>query len=275
MRLQCALPPPHRLYKQNMLSCLLFLACGAAAAGQSFTDPADVPLLTEFTASFVVTADPADLLLAGGASVASAPLASLRSGSPGQHSTAAISVPLAPGTTLTGLSLAYRYDTGFGHAGDGRAGSNFTVSVGQHLVTSTPLYHSPHLVDFSYDANRSNYSAPVAVDVAGLSIPIAHGGGAGATKTRLEFAFDCNERNVQLLLPLVVNVTCTGGPCASLFKLSATLQDHMVLQRAPAAAVLWGFAVPGRFRVYSVCTVCVYSVCTVCVQCVCTVRCLW
>ena len=228
-----------------MLSCLLFLACGAAAAGQSFTDPADVPLLTEFTASFVVTADPADLLLAGGASVASAPLASLRSGSPGQHSTAAISVPLAPGTTLTGLSLAYRYDTGFGHAGDGRAGSNFTVSVGQHLVTSTPLYHSPHLVDFSYDANRSNYSAPVAVDVAGLSIPIAHGGGAGATKTRLEFAFDCNERNVQLLLPLVVNVTCTGGPCASLFKLSATLQDHMVLQRAPAAAVVWGFAAPG------------------------------
>jgi hypothetical protein len=230
--------------------CLLFLACGtAAAAGQSFTDPADVPLLTEFTASFVVTADPADLLLAGGASVASAPLASLRSGSPGQRSTAAISVPLAPGTTLTGLSLAYRYDTGFGRAGDGKAGSNFTVSVvsAGGGTTSTPVYGSPHLVDFSYDADRSNYSAPVAVDVAELSIPIGHGGDGGAdgAKTRLEFAFDCNERNVQLLLPLVLKVTCTGGPCASLFKLSATLQDHMVLQRAPAAAVVWGFAVPG------------------------------
>lgn len=29
------------------------------------------------------------------------------------------------------------------------------------------------------------------------------------------------------------------------FKLSSTLQDHMVLQRAPASAVVWGFAVEG------------------------------
>merc|ERR1712023_615424 len=29
------------------------------------------------------------------------------------------------------------------------------------------------------------------------------------------------------------------------FKLSSTLQDHMVLQRAPASAVVWGFATPG------------------------------
>ena len=157
------------------MSLVLFLACGAA--GQSFTDPADVPLLTEHTASFVVTAA-RDLVLGGGAIIQSAPLTSLRSGSPGQHSTAAISVPLSPGTTLTGLSFAYRYDTGYGHAGDGKAGANFTVSVvstaaGGTTGTSTPLYRSPHLVDFSYDADRTNYSAPVAVDAAGLSIPIA------------------------------------------------------------------------------------------------------
>jgi sialate O-acetylesterase len=209
----------------------LFLACGAE---QSFTDPASVPLLTGHTASFVLTTA-GDLVLGGGASVASAPLTSIRSGSPGQHSTAVISVPLMPGTTLTGLSVAYRYDTGFGKAGDGKVGSNFTVLAG-----GTPLYRSPHLVDFSYDEDRSNYSAPIAVDAAGLSIPVGHG-----AKTHIEFAFDSNDRNVQLLLPLVVNITCTGGPCASVFKLSATLQDSMVLQRAPAAAVVWGFAVPG------------------------------
>ena len=197
------------------MSFLFLLACGgAAAAGQSFTDPADVPLLTEFTASFVIsTAE--DLLLVGGASVASAPLTSLRSGSPGQHSTAALSVPLSPGTTLTGLSLAYRYNTGYGHAGDGKTGSNFSVSVtsGAAAASSTPVYGSPHLVDFDYDHDRSNYSAPIAVDVTGLSIPIAQA--AAATKTRIQFAFDCNERNLELLLPLVVNVTCTGGPCAA------------------------------------------------------------
>eukprot|EP00440_Ansanella_granifera_P036161 gb/GFBE01039235.1/.p1 GENE.gb/GFBE01039235.1/~~gb/GFBE01039235.1/.p1 ORF type:complete len:533 (+),score=95.89 gb/GFBE01039235.1/:1-1599(+) len=34
-------------------------------------------------------------------------------------------------------------------------------------------------------------------------------------------------------------------PRQSSFKLSATLGDHMVLQRAPASAVIWGFAPPG------------------------------
>ena len=30
---------------------------------------------------------------------------------------------------------------------------------------------------------------------------------------RLELRFDNNDRNIQLLMPLTINVTCSGGPC--------------------------------------------------------------
>ena len=148
--------------------------------------------------SFVV-AGAADLKLTGGSSVASAPLASIRSCNPGQHSVAALLEPLSPGTTVQSIDFAYRYDTGYGAAGSG-TGTNFSLRV-----AGVSLYSSPHLRDYAYDNNRSNYSQPIAVhSTAPVVVPTTG-------LTQLEFHFDCNDRNVQLLLPLVINVTCAGG----------------------------------------------------------------
>ena len=158
---------------------------------------------TTTAATFVIT-EPGDLIFAGGASVAAAPLNSLRSGNPGAHSSAAVRQPvLNPGATVSRVSFAYRYDTGFGPAG---VGANFTLRV-----AGQPAYASPHLTGYDYGHNRSNYSAPVAVDAAALAIAVP---AAGAQPARVEFAFDNHDLNVQLLLPLVVTVQCSGAvPC--------------------------------------------------------------
>ena len=49
-----------------------------------------------------------------------------------------------------------------------------------------------------------------------------------------------------LALLLVVLLSCTVGVClaASSLQVSNVFGSHMVLQRAPAAAVIWGFAAP-------------------------------
>ena len=111
------------------------------------------------TTTFLVRGS-GDLLLSGGAGVQAAPLLSLRSGNPGGIATAAVAVPLAPGATIERVSLAYRYDTGYGPTG---VGANFTLRV-----AGQPVYASPALTDFSYSHDRSNYSQPVVVDAAAL-----------------------------------------------------------------------------------------------------------
>ena len=83
--------------------------------------------------------NPGDLILAGGASVQSAPLYSLRSGNPPLHTSAALRTALNPGATVTRVSFAYRYNTGFGPTG---VGANFTLAV-----AGQPAYESPHLTD--------------------------------------------------------------------------------------------------------------------------------
>ena len=146
-------------------------------------------------ATIFVVDEPGDLVMAGGASVVAAPLYALRSGNPGERTSAAFrAARLQPGAAVSRVQFAYRYDTGFGPPGDG---ANFSLRVGGATV-----YASPRLTDFSYDHNRSNYSRPVAVDAA---VAVRIGAGAG-----IELAFDNNGRNVQLLLPLTVRIECAG-----------------------------------------------------------------
>ena len=102
-------------------------------------------------------------------------------------SVATFSVPLSAGAVITGVSFEYRYTTGFGPSG---AGSNFTLQV-----AGAAVYSSPQLTDYSYSKSHPNYSAPVPVTVNNL---VLH----AAADTRVSFAFDNNDRNVQLLLPL-------------------------------------------------------------------------
>ena len=186
------------------------------------------------TSSSVLTASTdRDLIMRGGASITADPFQSLRSGSPGQRSVCDFAVPLSVGTVIQHISFSYRYITGFGVMG---VGANFTVQAG-----GVSIYRSPHLTDFEYDKNRTNYSAPVTVDLSGLDIRVA------AVDPRVEILFDNNDRNLQLLLPFRINVSCSGGPCLSFPLLPTFINSNMVLQRAPERAALWGFnAIPGE-----------------------------
>ena len=150
--------------------------------------------------STFVIKEPGDLILTGGASVQAAPLNSLRSGNPSSRTSAALrGAMLNPGAMISRVSFTYRYDTGFGPSG---VGANFTLRAAGKAV-----YTSPHLTDYDYGHNRSNYSLPVLVNATSLSVPVRSG-------SRIEFDFDNNDRNLQLLLPLAVTVECSGVvPC--------------------------------------------------------------
>ena len=113
------------------------------------------------SSTFVVAAYE-DLYLSGGAGVQAAPLLSLRSGNPNGRSAAAVRQPLLPGVVVDRVTFAYRYDTGYGPTG---VGSNFSLRVAGQQV-----YASPHLTDYEYSQNRSNYSSPVQVDASALGI---------------------------------------------------------------------------------------------------------
>jgi hypothetical protein len=168
-----------------------------------------------------------DLRLAGGVEVTANPLNCLRSGVPKQHSTATFAVPLSAGAVITGMFFEYRYTTGFGVTG---TGSNFSLEVAGKTV-----YASPHLTNYPYSSHRPNYSTAVLVTVPNLSLHVV---GAGS---RVSLVFDNNARNVQLLLPLRVNLTCTGAvSCAAFPELPTFIASNMVLQRAPARANIWG-----------------------------------
>ena len=71
---------------------------------------------------------------------------------------------LMPGAVVTGASFAYRYDTGFGTDG---LGANFSL-----LIAGAPVYKSAHLDGYSYDSNRTNYSAPIAVESPALGVVV-------------------------------------------------------------------------------------------------------
>ena len=156
-----------------------------------------------------------DATLSGGASFAAAPVPAIRSGSPHQHSLVQFATPFSTaGVTVTGVALDYRYSRGY----SGAKCSNFTVrAAGQ------PVYGSPVLSDYPYSKSKPNYSPPVHVDQKGLAIAVPSTGEA----SHLEIAFDDNDCNVQLLTPLVINMTCTGGPCASFELLPSFFGERM------------------------------------------------
>ena len=158
--------------------------------------------MAQYNHSFIATSAH-DFLLGGGASVTRNPLNCLRSGSPNQHSSAAFVLPLSPGVTLTSISFNYRYTIGWGAPAPGK-GTNFSLRA-----ASRTLYSSPAYDDYPYSKVHPNYSLPV-IFHADVSEPIPASG-----TTRLELLFDNNDRNIQLLLPLQINVTCSGGPCVA------------------------------------------------------------
>ena len=177
---------------------------------------------------------------------------SVRTGNPGQTSAAAFKLVLAPGSTLTSVDFSFRYVTGYGPTG---VGANLSLSVtgGGSGGDHHPLYASPHFVDHSYSHNNSDYSAPVAVHVSGIALAAD-----ADADSRLTLTVANNGRNLQILVPLQVTVSCTGAdkclvpgaaptppptpaPPPPAFSFAASYGDHMVLQRAPQRATIWGF----------------------------------
>jgi hypothetical protein len=137
-----------------------------------------------------------------GAQVQANPVLSLRSGEPKQVTSAAVARTLTEGSEITSLEFSYQYLTGYSPTGKS---SNFTLKVAGKTV-----YASPELSNYTYDQNRSGYSPPVEVKLAGLAIKVPSG-----TASRIEVDFNNNDRNVQLKLPLEFNVGCTGAACAA------------------------------------------------------------
>ena len=146
-----------------------------------------------------------DLALSGGAQVTANPLLGVRSGNPGQKSVASFALPLSPGITITHIAFEFQYTVGFGLPGPAVVGANFTVKA-----AGVPLFVSPHYDEFPYSKSHPNYSQPVLVSApSAIQVP------SGGPPSQLGFYFENNDRNIQLLLPLVVNISCTGGPCAA------------------------------------------------------------
>jgi hypothetical protein len=144
-----------------------------------------------------------DFLLFGGASVTANTILNLRSGVPNTKTSALVVTALQPGAVVTSLSFSYRYCFGFATTG---VGSNFTLKLGPSAA-----YASPHFTDYPYnkgsDPNKV-YSPPVNVTVDTLSITIPSSG-----VSRIEFDFENVARNVQLMLPMIIIITCAGGSC--------------------------------------------------------------
>lgn len=96
------------------------------------------------------------------------------------------------------MSFAYTYVTGY----HGTTGANFTLDV-----AGTAVYSSPALNKYPY-AKPAVYSPPVDAAANGLSLVVPSSGGGVA------FTFDNIDMNLQLALPIQINITCTGStPC--------------------------------------------------------------
>jgi hypothetical protein len=150
------------------------------------------------TATFVI-AVMTDLVPGGATSVTTAGCppgsVSLRSGGHHSTATATVAATLSPGITVTSVSFAYRYTTGY----SGPVGANFSLLVG-----GASVYASPLLTMYPY-TKTGNYSPAQPVAARNLAIKVARGA------ERLLFRFQNNDRNLQLLLPMTITVACSGG----------------------------------------------------------------
>ena len=132
----------------------------------------------------------------------------IRSGDPGDVSTAAWTTTLRDAThAVAGLSFSYQYVAGYG--GDGAPGAATLQLValaagpcgppGGALIAT--LYTSPPLSHFPFDKCETCYSPPINVTVAPGAIHINATDGVV-----LALRFTDNQRNAQLRLPIDVNV---------------------------------------------------------------------
>ena len=134
-----------------MLLLFVPLALGILNAAPPLAPP-------KYNHSFVITNAHGDLALAGGAQVTNNPLWCIRSGKPNQHSSAAITLPLAPGVLITQIQFDFRYTIGYGKPAPGVLGTNFSLEA-----AGVPVYSSSHSDDYPYSKSHPDYSPPIHV----------------------------------------------------------------------------------------------------------------
>ena len=127
----------------------------------------------------------------------------LRSGSPGGHSMAAMAAPYKGPGTITSITFSYRYVVGYGTAPDS-TGAQLALVWLEDLDcpaagNTTSLYQSPRYLEPSWDKCHECYSPPVNVSLTGLNLPAEQG-------AALAFKFDNGDHNLQLLLPITVEI---------------------------------------------------------------------
>lgn len=127
-------------------------------------------------------------------------VADLRSGSPGQVTTAVVSHPIwgvdSPQAQLAhsiaSLELSFRYAAGYGPAGGIREASTLSVvlldAINQTEIAT--LYSSPPLADYSYDEFKG-YSPPIKLRMVDLDIP-------NGRAVLVALRFHNNDRNLQV-----------------------------------------------------------------------------
>ena len=169
---------------------------GAAASTSMVPPPSGkIAAATTTTTTTTFTFASAAQVTSKGCQVEGVNPAYLRSGAPPQQTSASLVLKLAPGSTITGVSFAYEYVTGY----SGTVGANFTLEV-----AGTAAYSSPVLNKYPY-GKPSVYSPPVNAAVTGLNVAVPPSGGDVA------FTFDNVDKNLQLALPMQINITCSGA----------------------------------------------------------------
>jgi len=104
---------------------------------------------------------------------------------------------LTPGSTVTGVSFAYQYVTGY----HGTVGANFTLEVAGSAVYSSPMLNK-------YPFAKPSVYSPAVVVAAPANVAVPASGGD------VTFKFDNVDKNLQIALPMQFNVTCAGTkPC--------------------------------------------------------------
>eukprot|EP00937_MAST-01D_sp_MAST-1D-sp2_P001797 g1797.t1 len=163
-------------------------------------------------AAAVPTGGAADWTARRGARLAqNGALLNIRSGDKGQDGASVISthpvLAAAAGESAAGavaaVGFAYRYVSGYGSNGTG-LGANFTVSLADRFgATLAPVWSSPHLNQYPYDACHTCYS-PYAAVLARVPAAAA----LPRQPLHVKLTFDNNDRNLQL----DVNLSTTEFP---------------------------------------------------------------
>ena len=127
----------------------------------------------------------------------------LRTGSPGQRSTATMALPFEGAGRITSIAFSYRFVIGYGVKA-GSKGTQLSLGFVSNLDcpsagNTTVLYTSPRFTSPSWGKCHECYSAPVNVSLSNLDLRTANGGA-------LSLEFDNGDHNMQVLLPLTIRV---------------------------------------------------------------------